>query len=224
MLRKLFLGDGVCEEIQKESSITRRVKNLKMIWDGHDYGIERLFRLFLALSQFIFFGTYIRQLFGKSSITRDVAIDIFVVIKISFGICILSWGYNWFSLGVLCWFLLETILYTPTLIFASDYLSRPRSYKRAMILFFFNYIEIIIAFGCFYFGLSDNMSKPFESPIDAVYFSIITASTTGYGDYFPITTFGKTIVMSQSIISILWLVLFLNFFSSKIENKGYFGN
>lgn len=223
-ITKLFLGENICRETIKESAITRRIKNLKIIWNGDDYGLERLFRLFLALSQFIFIGTYVRQIFGrKSSIHRDIAIDVLVVFKILFSVLILKFGLasNIIFLGILLWFFFETILYIPTLIFASDYLTRPRSYKRSMLLFFLNYIQISIDFGCMYSAKSI-LNKPFEHWYDAIYFSFITGSTTGYGDYYPITTLGKYLVTSETIIFMIFIVLFFNVFSNKMEIKGYF--
>ena len=61
-----------------------------------------------------------------------------------------------------------------------------------------------------------------KSVIDFIYFSFITSSTIGYGEIYPITTLGKVIVSFQSIVFLVFIVLFLNFFSSKVEDKEYF--
>lgn len=224
-LKKLFLGENICREDIKESAITRRIKNLKVIWEGDDYGIERIVRLLLALSQFIFPGTYIRQIFGRhSSINRDISIDILVIFKICYSLFILKYHLTYgIYMYVLLWFFLETLLYIPTLIFASDYLTRPRSYKRSMLLFFLNYIQINIDFGCIYMWKS-MLNKPFEYWFDSIYFAFITGSTTGYGDYYPINNLGKFIVTSETIIFLIFIVLFFNVFSNKMEIKGYFDN
>lgn len=224
---KIFFGENICKEDLKESSLTRRVKNLSIIWNGDDYGIERLVRLFLAISQFIFLGTYIRQIFGrKSSISRDFSIDIFVILKVVLSLLILK--YKLYSLIIfkiiLLWFFFETLLYIPTLIFASDYLARPRSYKRSMILFFLNYIQISFDFACFYSIRNNELNKPFDHWYDAIYFSFVTGSTTGYGDFYPISLYGKAIVTFQTIVFLIFIALFLNIFSNKIEGNGYFNN
>lgn len=201
------------------------MKNLKVIWNGDDYGIERIVRLLLALSQFIFPGTYIRQIFGRhSSISRDISIDILVIFKICYSLFILKYDLTYgIYMYILLWFFLETLLYIPTLIFASDYLTRPRSYKRSMLLFFLNYIQINIDFGCIYMW-KDMLNKPFQHWFDSIYFAFITGSTTGYGDYYPITNLGKFIVTSETIIFLIFIVLFFNVFSNKMEIKGYFDN
>lgn len=225
-LTKLFLGNNVSHEVIHESAITRRIKNIRVIWEGDDYGVERLVRLFLAISQLFFIGTYVRQIFGRrSSIGRDIAIDLLVLLKIIFAIILLKYGLvsNPYLFGILIWFFFETLLYIPTLIFASDYLTRPRSYKRSMILFFLNYIEMSIDFGVIY-SSAKVMNKSFEHWYDAIYFSLVTGSTTGYGDYFPVTLLGKCMVSSQTIIALVFVVLFFNVFSNKMEIKGYFDN
>ncbi len=223
--QKLFLGENICREDIKESAILRRIKNLKVIWNGDDYGIERIVRLLLALSQFIFPGTYIRQIFGRhSSISRDISIDILVIFKICYSLFILKYDLTYgIYMYILLWFFLETLLYIPTLIFASDYLTRPRSYKRSMLLFFLNYIQINIDFGCIYMW-KDMLNKPFQHWFDSIYFSLVSSNSIGFGDYYPITTFGKALVSIQAIFFLSFVILFLNFFSTKVKSKGYFDN
>ena len=119
--------------------------------------------------------------------------------------------------------LIETLFYIPTLIFASDLFTRPRSYKRSMLLLFFNYIEIVTAFGVLY-TLGNNMNKPFEHWFDSIYFSLVSSNSIGFGDYYPITTYGKVLVSMQAIFFLSFVILFLNFFSTKVKGKGYFDN
>jgi hypothetical protein len=134
---------------------------------------------------------------------------------------------NWQDHIILIWFLvyliLETILYIPTLIFASDLFARPRSYKRSMLLLFFNYLEVVISFGVFY-TLGNNTNIPFAHWSDALYFSLMTTNTIGYGDYFPITMYGKFLASIQAMFFLSFVILFLNFFSTKVKSKGYFDN
>jgi hypothetical protein len=82
-------------------------------------------------------------------------------------------------------------------------------------------MEIILAFGVLY-SCDTYLNKPFDTWFDAVYFSIVTSSSIGYGDYYPITTIGKVLVSVQALLFLFFVVLFLNFFSTKIKSKGYF--
>ena len=227
-LRKLILGKpSESDKIPIQGTLKKRTNNLKAIWNNdqaEDIGIEKLLRLFLAISQFLFLGTYIKQLAGRKGVAfRDLSVDAFVLFKVFFPFTLLYYhleGYN-ILFYIMIWFLLETILYVPTLIFASDNFSRPRSYRRAMLLLFFNYLEIVISFGVIYHR-GEYLNKPFTHWFDPIYFSFITSATVGFGDFFPATPMGKFLVSAQTIIFMAYVVLFLNFFSNRVENKGYF--
>jgi hypothetical protein len=201
--------------------------NIKAIWNNDhqdDNGIEKIVRLLLSISQLFFPGVYIKYLAEKKGHEyKDLAMDFYVLAKFIFPICILKfhWQDNLFLVWIMIYVLLETALYIPTLIFASDLFSRPRSYKRSMLLLFFNYLEIVISFGVLY-TLGDNMNKPFNHWFDSIYFSIVSTNSIGFGDYHPVTTYGKVLVSLQAIFFLSFVILFLNFFSTKVKSKGYF--
>jgi hypothetical protein len=224
-LKKLILGSR--PSTRPVSAIAARIKTIKAIWNNlhdNDMGIEKMFRLFLAASPFFFPGMYIKELVGKKGQTyQDLSVDILVVLKVAFPILILANGLqnNTILFGVLIWFMIETVLYVPTLIFASDSLSRPRSYRRSMLLLFFNYLEIIFDFAVIY-ASGNFFNKPFDAWFDPIYFSFITSASIGYGDFYPVTPVGKLIVSCHSVVFLIFVVVFLNFFSSKMESTGYF--
>ena len=90
-------------------------------------------------------------------------------------------------------------------------------------MLFLNYFEIAFAFG-FLYSQGPYLNMPFTHWYDAIYFSIATFGTVGFGEYYPVTGIGKFLVSLQSIIFLSFVVLFINFFSSKIQSKGgYFG-
>jgi hypothetical protein len=201
--------------------------NIQSIWNNDhqdDNGIEKMIRLFLSISQFIFPGVYIKYLLYKTKFEwQDLAMDIYILAKLLFPFFVLlnQWQHITVLIALIVYFLAETILYIPTLIFASDMLSKPRSYKRSMLLLFFNYIEIVIAFGVLY-SCGNNMNIAFITWYDPIYFSIVTSSSIGFGDYYPVTTFAKILVSIQALFFFTFVVLFLNFFSAKMKSKGYF--
>lgn len=225
--KKLLLGKVSLKDKPKIDPIQKRLLNIKSIWNNDhqdDNGIEKIVRLFLSISQLVFPGVYIKYLLYKTKFEwQDLAIDIYILAKLFFPFFVLV--YQWQHITVLIvlivYFLAETILYIPTLIFASDMLSKPRSYKRSMLLLFFNYIEIVIAFGVLY-SCGNNMNIPFITWYDPIYFSIVTSSSIGFGDYYPVTTFAKMLVSIQALFFLTFVVLFLNFFSTKMKSKGYF--
>ena len=228
-LRQLLLGKITKKEqpLLRVNPIQKRILNIKSIWNNDhqdDNGIEKIFRLFLSISQLLFPGIYIKYWVSKRNFEyQDIAMDIYILLKLTFPLLILknNWQEHTILIYIMIYVLLETVLYIPTLIFASDMLSRPRSYKRSMMLLFLNYLEIVCAFAVLY-TLGDNMNKPFTHWFDPIYFSIIIFFFFGYGDFYPITLFAKVLVSIQAMFFLSFLVLFLNFFSSKVKSKGYF--
>ena len=227
ILKKLLIGNGTKFETATQNPIQKSILNIKAIWNNDhqdDNGIEKIIRLLLSSSQLLFPGIYIKFLANKKGPQYvDLSLDCYVLLKVLFPIMIVTnhWQVNNFVIYVMVYVFLETILYIPTLIFASDTFSKPRSYRRSMLLLFFNYLEIVFVYAVLY-TCGNYLNKPFHHWFDAIYFSIITSSSIGYGDYFPITTYGKFLVSSQALLFLFFVVLFLNFFSTKIKGKGYF--
>jgi hypothetical protein len=229
ILRKLLVGKVSRNYKPKLNPIQKSILNIRAIWNNDhqdDNGIEKMVRLFLSGSQLLFPGIYIKYLACKKGYEyQDLALDFYVIAKVVFPLLTLI--YDWQTIDYIVWILiyllLETVLYIPTLIFASDLFSRPRSYKRSMLLLFFNYLEIVVSFGVLY-TLGENMNKPFVHWFDPIYFSMVSSSSIGFGDYYPVTTFGKVLVSLQAMFFLSFVVLFLNFFSTKVKSKGYFGD
>lgn len=225
--KKLILGKHQLHPHTETKFTDRRKRNVKAIWDNEhhdDIGLEKIVRLLLALSQFLFPGSYIKHYFErKGTHYKDLAVDALVLFKVCFPVIILKFqlGHNSFFFWLQVWLVLETILYIPFLIFASDSITRSRSYRRSMLLVFLNYIEIILAFAVFY-ASGDHLNMPMDQWYDSIYFSFTTASSLGLGDLHPITPFGKLLVCTQAVLFLLFVVIFLNFFSNKVERKGYF--
>lgn len=227
ILKKLLLGKTSKGAQPKFNPIQKRIQNIESIWNNdhqEDNGIEKIVRLILASSQLLFPGIYIKYWASKKGVEyQDLALDFYVLLKVIFPIVILinHWQSQEWLIWILVYVFLETVFYIPTLIFASDLFSKPRSYKRSMLLLFFNYLEIAFAYAVFY-SVGNYMNKPFFHWFDSIYFSIVTSSSIGYGDYHPITPIGKFLVTTQALLFLFFIVLFLNFFSTKVKTKGYF--
>jgi len=82
-LKKLILGKLSVDEQPTKGAIDKRIRNFIVIWDNEqhdDIGIEKILRLFLAISQLVFLGTYIKQRFGKKGIAyQDLSVVGFVL-------------------------------------------------------------------------------------------------------------------------------------------------
>ncbi|MGZ5281445.1 MAG: potassium channel family protein [Bacteroidia bacterium] len=225
--KKLLFGRPE-ENIQLEhTTIENQRKNLRKVWNNeqhNDIGLEKILRLFLVAVQFAFPGIYIRDKFGKKGLTwKNLAVEMYVLLKTILPLVFLLTGLytNIYIVIFIAYLLTETILYVATLIFVTDIFAKPRSYRRSVLLLYFNYLEIVLDFAVIYGGLQ-LLSNNAISVTDFIYFSFITSATIGYGDIFPVTSLGKIVVSFQSIIFLIFIVLFLNFFSSKVEDKEYF--
>lgn len=226
-IRKLLLGKNYKRDRSIHSPIKKRILNIKAIWNNDhqdDNGIEKIVRLLLSSSQLLFPGIYIKQIaYRIGAEYEDIAMDFYVLAKVVFPFLILFQNLqeNTLLIYTMVYLLFETFFYIPTLIFASDSFSRPRSYRRSMLLLFFNYLEMIMSFAVLY-TVGNHMNKTFAHWFEPIYFSIITSNSVGYGDYHPITLYGKILVSIQSMFFLSFVILFLNFFSTKIKMKGYF--
>ncbi|WP_297868204.1 potassium channel family protein [uncultured Flavobacterium sp.] len=229
IIKKLLLGKVNEKYIQKTNPLRKRILNIKAIWNNDhedDNGIEKIVRLFLSSSQLLFPGIYIKYWANKFGHEyKDLAMDFYILAKVIFPFLILinNWQTNNYIVYVLTYILLETVLYIPTLIFASDLFSQPRSYKRSMLLLFFNYLESVLAFAVFY-RTGNYLNATLNHWFDAVYYSFVTSSTIGYGEYYPITMEGKIFTILQVFLFLFFVILFMNFFSSKIKTRGYFSD
>jgi|LakMenE18May11ns_1017448.scaffolds.fasta_scaffold9919160_3 voltage-gated potassium channel len=232
-LKTLFFGKNLSNHRSAHSPLYRERASMKAIWNNYHYndaGIEKLLRLALAFSQFMFPGIYIKHLFWRfGNLYEDLSIDVYVLFKMLFPLIILYNGLQSYSIGgfsffifIPVYFLLETVFHVSTLVLASDIFSRPRSYRRAVLLLFFNFLEIVFDFAVLY-SSGHHVNPAFEHLIDPVYFSFTTSTTIGFGDYTPISTVARILVICQALIYLLFLVLFVNVFANRIEQKGYFG-
>ncbi|MCF2219452.1 potassium channel family protein [Chryseobacterium sp. PS-8] len=226
-LKKLFFGKDDNDVQLGHTAVKNQAKNLKRVWNNEkhdDIGLEKILRLFLVAVQFIFPGIYVRNYFGKKSLKwKNLAVELYVLVKVTLPLLCLLFDIYKLSVIIFITFylLIETILYVATLIFVSDMFAKPRSYRRSVLLLFFNYIEIVFDFAVIYGGL-ELLGGNITSITDYIYFSFVTSATIGFGDICPTTDLGKWLVIIQSMIFIIFVVLFLNFFTSRVEHHHYY--
>jgi len=222
ILYKLFLGKPEYNTPIKSSAYHSYKANLVKIWNNekhHDVGFEKILRLFLVGTQIFFPGIHFRNIFSRYGLVkRNVAIEFFVLFKTMLPVFFLLSGlYRYMATVIISGYLLtETIMYVASLIFVADMFVKPRSYRRNILMLFLNYMEISFSFAVVYAGLHLLGDQP-TSVLDYIYFSVVTSTTIGYGDLHPVTSAGKMIVCVQAIVVVAFIVLFLNFFGSKVE-------
>jgi hypothetical protein len=85
-------------------------------------------------------------------------------------------------------------------------------------------IPVILAFAILYlFHGCDFGPSPILEPLQAVYFSMVTFTTLGYGDYHPVTDVGRILVVAELGFFILFLAIKLPIAVSVLRVKGTTG-
>jgi len=83
--------------------------------------------------------------------------------------------------------------------------------RRSILIVSINFAETTVAFAAVHWflgGISGPGGRSIETPLAAIYYSLTTMTTLGYGDFFPATDAGRTIVIVQLCAS-LTLLLFV---------------
>lgn len=184
---------------------------IKAIWNNEKvatFGIERLFRLALACATYLFPGIYIREISGRHGrLARKLSLDAYVVCKLAFPALALVWDWQCAKLTmfIVAYLGVETLHYVASILFLSDVYKPPISHKRSYLMFLMNYTEITLDFAVLYAGM--NLASNLIEPIDSIYFSFVTAFTIGYGDKVPDSSWGKFLVILQSVCSLFFITV-----------------
>ncbi len=206
--------------------------HLKKVWTNRhysDFGIERLIRLFLASVLFVFPGLYFRAAFSSLGlIARKLAVDFYVILKLL--IPVVFFYFHLTSHLVIALFSAylgaETLVYLASLIYLSNEFAQPISFRRSLTSLFLNYIEICLDYAVIYAYCNANIPHFFKtkltSGMEAVYFSFATSATVGFGDITTVHKLGQALVITQIIIFLIFVGLFINFFSSRIKDNTHY--
>lgn len=220
-IRKFFIGNASRNTDAPINGLKEHFEKIECVWQGDlydDFGIERIFRLFLISAKLLFPGIYLQVLLSRGDyVAKKLIGEFYVLCKTLLPFFILYFGLHtqpvFQALNV--YLLSETLVYIFNKIYVSEHESET-AHKRSLLLLFLNYLEVVLAFAVIY-ASGHYLNVPFQSFLDAIYFSLITGSTIGFGDFYPVTSFGKVVVMCQTLTSVSFIVLFFNFFGSKIN-------
>lgn len=158
--------------------------------------------------------------------------DILVIIIFSFLLIILfipisqnNYLYKFLAVFFGIWRLIDIFSYQLSIIFPSkgNY-AEPANVYRSILLWIINLMEIITIYAIFYFttqGIIIEGSKNSQliKPLEALYFSIITISTTGFGDIIPKKGWGQFWASTEIIVGIFMLIVFFGILISKWKDK-----
>ena len=89
---------------------------------------------------------------------------------------------------------------------------------RSLVLAIFNYAEVTFAFAILYLYCRC-LNVPAPTATQAVYFSLVTAATVGFGDIHPCTTRGHYLVVSQIAVFIVFVVFVISTLASHLPEQ-----
>jgi len=97
---------------------------------------------------------------------------------------------------------------------------RPYSFNRNLQLIIWNYFELIVGFAYLYraFGVVELTScgNILRGAWEALYFSVVTITTVGYGDMRPLPGWGRFLAGSEAVMGIILLVFIVGSFFVEI--------
>jgi voltage-gated potassium channel Kch len=84
--------------------------------------------------------------------------------------------------------------------------------RRSLAMVLTNFFEVVLGFAILYARtgsvVESNSGHILTAPTDALYFSLVTMTTVGFGDFIPATHVGRWLAMGQLLTTIIF-VLFL---------------
>lgn len=97
-----------------------------------------------------------------------------------------------------------------------------RSAIQALLWAAYSYFVITWAYGLYYWSSQNiiNAGKPLPTLQDGIYFSVITITTTGYGDYTPRSgTTAQIVVMTEPFVGLILLSLYFAVLVSAVSES-----
>lgn len=222
IIGKLFLGKpGVYIEPQGWRQVPIE---LEIEWDTPTYGLMRPFKVIVIVTTMLFPVIHIDQLLHwflpRLSTDRRFLTsyrDLYHVLRtyiLYLGLFYYS-DHKWVEFIAL-YFIAEIVHgAVATFLVWSARVIHP---ARSVIVAFWSYVESILAFAIIYLRHPCWFKEPL-SATKALYFSTVTATTTGYGDITPINDDGYQLVLCHIAVSVLFILLVFNALLSRIYNN-----
>lgn len=216
--------------------------DLKNIYVSREFFILKIFRLlirFFVPFSIIYILSFITEViyFGKSFLVyrkkkfyfQNIQ-DTFVVASFVVLFLILFFNHNFCCVltFIIWWRFAGILVVNSSIIFLSKrYYIETKNLFRSILLWLINFIEITMIYAILYFSknvlsFNDTVNRcnnQLIRPLDALYFSVSTISTTGFGDIIVKTELGKKLVLTEIIVGIFMLIIFFGILISRWKDK-----
>lgn len=189
--------------------------------------LERLFIILLCAVLMMTPAMFVRWISGKFSRTgRKLAIEVYVLLKTALAVTLLFGGF-WHSttyLVVAGISLVDLFANITAIVLLRNFWHAPLSLNRSLISLGLNFVEftswfagIYLHFDALRFG-SEHITDSFS----ALYFSVITSATIGFGDIVP-TVDGRRLVIIEAFCSFVFLAVVVTYIIGSLgqSNQGF---
>ena len=177
--------------------------------------IEKLLMTPLVLSRIFSLGNA-KAFFGKSG--GHVFMDLYVLLSGAFLTYILFTPSHLGSFGVIvCVYRIADIIFYRLYFMLVKSQAEPWNsdvLRRSLLIVVLNFCETVIGYAVLYLTVgrivgTTPATQLSLQPIDALYYSMVTAITLGNGDYIPGDTFSRILVITQLCGSVLFLIFLI---------------
>jgi len=152
--------------------------------------------------------------------------EFYVILRLTI-LCMVLFAHdhipNWISYTIITYCLIDGLNYRLCIIFVDRYkqIWGLRSLNRSLILLMINFFEIVIGFAALFLKIGsiwNSQCDPITLKSEALYFSVVTITTLGYGDYYPSVTLSRWLCCAETIMGFVLVVLVIGSFLSGVKN------
>ena len=125
----------------------------------------------------------------------------------------------------MCVYQVNIVIFPPTAI-NSEGKRKPhevRDRRRTLLFALHNYMELAAWFAVIYWVQGGHFHV-ITSPVSALYYSLVTMATLGYGDVTPMDDVGRALVLCQVLVALFWTLVvvarFITFLPEIIDYQG----
>lgn len=198
-------------------------------WNHHPYEnilwLEKWLMLMIVIMKILMPSFWIRH-YCESHPSTKWLFEAYVLLKPIFFLWILWLGFyhHIFFVIITIYFMIDLFSYIVWLLVLSDIFVKPLSVRKNLLLLGANYMEIILWFSILYlyydsiWYIVHNVEKA-VGPLQAIYYSISTFSTVGYGDIASTNDIWIILTIIQLTCSIVFIGIVLSAYVGKIKLK-----
>jgi hypothetical protein len=218
IILKLLLGPDRDPFPEGNIGHAYQVSCLKRVWEAESVGLTRLLRLAICAAPFAFPTHWITHLLRrKQGNLVSFSSDAYVALRttVLFILLMCNAKGSWLPTIVALYLLLDLIVYVSGLILLFDVYAPPLSSTRSLLLILLKYGEVILGFAALHRQWGGLNVDPLF-PLQALYFSVVTATTLGYGDIVPVASSAQLRVVVQVATSFIFAAVFIAAILSRV--------